>query len=67
MESAPVLHPQKTKIVSMNEARNHFDFLGYRFWCSQKTGAIRRLIRPKSQQKLKESLKPHTRRVSGKS
>ena len=68
MESAGlVLHPQKTKIVSMNEARNHFDFLGYRFWCSQKTGAIRRLIRPKSQQKLKESLKPHTRRVSGKS
>lgn len=32
MEAAGLtLHPEKTRIVDMNEAGSHFDFLGYRF------------------------------------
>jgi RNA-directed DNA polymerase len=66
MESAGLeLHPQKTKIVPMNEVGSHFDFLGYRFWRSKQRGRIRRFIRPKSQKKLKENLKPHTKRNHG--
>jgi RNA-directed DNA polymerase len=66
-EAGLELHPQKTRIVSMSEGGNHFDFLGYRFWCSKKNGKLRRLIRPKSKQKLREKLKRYTRRTSGKS
>lgn len=58
------LHPQKTQIVSMREAGSHFDFLGYRFWRSRK-GRMRRFVRPKSERKLRESLKPHTKRCNG--
>jgi RNA-directed DNA polymerase len=65
MEAAGLeLHPQKTRIVSMDEVGSHFDFLGYRFWRS-KQGGIRRFVRPKSKRKLKEKLKPRTKRCSG--
>ena len=59
------LHPQKTRIVSMSEVGNHFEFLGYRFWRSKKQGKIRRFVRPKSKQKLREKLKPRTKRCNG--
>jgi RNA-directed DNA polymerase len=59
-----VLHPEKTRIVSMGEAGNHFDFLGYRFWCSNQR-RISRLIRSKSRKKVREKIKRHTRRTSG--
>src|ERR1700743_1073039 len=66
MENAGLeLHPQKTRIVSMNEVGSHFDFLGYRFWRSKKDHRIRYFIRPKSKQKLKGNLKPHTKRTQG--
>jgi RNA-directed DNA polymerase len=60
------LHPDKTRTVDMNLAGSHFDFLGYRFQRS-KTGKMMRLIRPKSLRKLRETIKPRTRRKNGKS
>lgn len=61
------LHPEKTKIVDMAQAGASFDFLGFRFWCSRKTGKIDRYIRPKSVKKLRGSLSPYLKRNSGKS
>lgn len=61
------LHPTKTKIVDMNERAAHFDFLGYRFQRSKKKGKLVRLVRPKSEQKLKESLKRKTKPTNGES
>lgn len=67
MEGAGLtLHPDKTRTVDMNEADSHFDFLGYRFKRSRR-GKLIRLARPKSLRKLRESIKPKTRRASGKS
>jgi len=61
------LHPQKTKIVDMGQPKAHFDFLGYRFWRGKTSRRIRRFIRPKSMKKMRETLKPFTRRNSGQS
>ena len=60
------LHPDKTRTVDMNLADSHFDFLGYRFQRSRR-GRMMRLVRPKSLRKLRESIKPRTRRNNGKS
>ncbi len=65
MESAGLtLHPQKTRIVDMRVKRAYFDFLGYRFRRSLR-GRLVRLVRPKSEQKLKGSLKPLIKPTSG--
>jgi RNA-directed DNA polymerase len=65
MEEAGLsLHPEKTRVVELIEEGRHFDFLGYRFWRSRK-GGVKRLVRPKSKRKLRESLKPQTRRNNG--
>jgi len=67
MEEAGLeLHPEKTRLVDMNEADAHFDFLGYRFKRSRK-GRLLRLVRPKSKQKLRASLKKPTKRCNGRS
>src|SRR5437870_479359 len=58
------LHAEKTKVVNMGESGKHFDFRGYRFWRG-KSGKLRRFVRPKSAHKLRQRLKPLTRRVSG--
>lgn len=60
------LHPDKTRTVDMNLAGSHFDFLGYRFYRSQR-GRLSKLVRPKSLRKLRESIKPKTRRKNGRS
>lgn len=65
-EAGLELHPQKTQVVSMVEAGNHFDILGYRFWRG-KQGKLRRFVRPKSEQRLRARLKPLTRRCNGRS
>ena len=52
--------------VDMTQADSFFDFLGYRFQRAR-SGKLLRLIRPKSQQKLRENLRPRTRRANGKS
>jgi RNA-directed DNA polymerase len=59
------LHPDKTRVVDMNKADSHFDFLGYRFKRNRR-GRIMRLVRPKSLRKLRETIKPKTRRNNGK-
>jgi len=61
------LHPQKTRVVDMGQPKAHFDFLGYRFWRGKTSGRIRRFIRPKSEKKFRETIKPFTRRTSGQS
>jgi RNA-directed DNA polymerase len=67
MEKAGLtLHPEKTGVVEMSEPGSHFDFLGYRFW-RNRAGGIKRLVRPKSKRKLRETLKPKTRRTNGQS
>lgn len=52
------LHPEKTKLVHHNEG---FEFLGYQFI------AGRRYVRKKSMKKLRESIKPRTKRTNGQS
>ena len=64
-EAGLTLHPEKTRLVDMNLADSHFDFLGYRFKRT-KRGRLLRLVRPKSLKKLRETLKPKTRRANGK-
>jgi len=56
------LHPEKTRLVDLTEAKAGFDFLGYHFRRGGK-----RWPRKKSVQKLKESLRAKTRRNSGES
>jgi RNA-directed DNA polymerase len=57
MENGLTLHPTKTRIV---DARTEvFDFLGYRF-----KGAVR-LPRPKSADKLKDTIRAKTKRTNG--
>lgn len=66
MEDAGLsLHPDKTRVVDMNPAHSHFDFLGYRFERSRR-GRLMRLVRPKSLRKLRETIKSKTRRNNGK-
>jgi RNA-directed DNA polymerase len=57
------LHPEKTRIVDMREAGAYFDFLGYRFRRG-KRGKIAPLVRPKSEQKVKEKIRQHTKRCN---
>jgi RNA-directed DNA polymerase len=59
-EAGLKLHPEKTKIVDAKTGT--FDFLGYRF----KRGSIR-FPRPKSMQKLKDTVRAKTKRTSGES
>jgi len=67
MEEAGLeLHPDKTRVADMTEAGSHFDFPGYRFQRSRKGGGLR-LVRPESLHKLRDSIKPWTRRTNGKS
>lgn len=66
-QAALELHPQKTRVVDMGQPQAHFDFLGYRFWHGKTSGRIRRFIRPKSEKKFREAIKPFTRRTSGQS
>jgi RNA-directed DNA polymerase len=64
MEQAKLtLHPEKTRVVDMREVEAYFDFLGYRFKRS-KRGRVLRLARPKSEQKLRESVRRHTKRCN---
>lgn len=59
------LNDEKSGVVDMNQPNSHFDFLGYRF--KQTKRGLNRYVRPKSMQKLRQSIKPRTRRNSGKS
>ena len=65
-EAGLTLHPDKTRVVDMAEPRSHFDFLGYRFYRSRR-GRLVRWVSPKSENKLRASIKPRTKRTSGRS
>ena len=61
------LHPQKTKIVGLDD-RNGFEFLGYHFRRSRrKPTKINRWPRDKSLKNVRETLRPHTKRTNGNS
>lgn len=55
------LHPDKTHVVDCAQAGQGFEFLGYRFEAGQ------RWVRRKSLRKLKDRIRPLTRRTSGRS
>jgi len=60
-ENGLTLHPAKTRIVDVRT--DGFDFLGYHFRGTKR--GIRHWAREKSVRKLKETLRPVTRRTSG--
>ena len=60
------LHPEKTRIVNMNEPGAGFDFLGYHIEHTRK-GKLDRWPRQKSMAKLKDRLRGLTHRANGKS
>lgn len=62
-ENGLTLHPTKTRIVDAVE--DGFDFLGYHFHGTQR--GIRHWVREKSIRKLKDALRPKTKRTSGQS
>ena len=59
------LNEEKSHVIDMTQHNSHFDFLGYRF--KQTNNGLRKYPRPKSIQKLRQTIKPLTRRNSGKS
>ena len=59
------LHPEKTRIVNMNEPGKGFDFLGYHFARTQQ-GKLDRWPRRKSEAKLKAQIRTLTHRANGK-
>jgi RNA-directed DNA polymerase len=65
-EAGLTLHPEKTRIVDMNAAGAHFDFLGYRFKRTR-MGKLNWWPRPKSMQKLKDRIRAETHRANGRS
>jgi RNA-directed DNA polymerase len=59
------LHPTKTRIVNMMDFEG-FDFIGYHFQLSRKQpGRVLKWPRKKSIQKLKDTIRAHTRRANG--
>jgi len=62
-ENGLTLHPTKTRIV--NATAEGFDFLGYHFRGTRR--GIRHWARQKSVRKLKDALRPKTKRTSGRS
>lgn len=65
-EAGLEVNAEKTRVIDMSGKGSHFDFLGYRFWRG-KSGKMRRFVRPKSKKKLRERIKPLTRRINGRS
>jgi RNA-directed DNA polymerase len=65
-EQGLCLHPDKTRIVNMNETGAGFDFLGYHFEHTR-TGKLDRWPRRKSVAKLKDRIRGLTHRANGKS
>ena len=60
------LHPEKTRIVNMNETGAGFDFLGYHFEHTRQ-GKLDRWPRRKSMAKLKDRIRGLTHRANGRS
>ena len=60
-ENGLMLHPEKTRIANANVRGEGFDFLGYHFECGK------RWPRKKSEKKIRETIRLHTRRNNGNS
>jgi len=60
------LHPQKTRIADLSQVGEGFDFLGYRFQRTRNNG-IRRWAGEKACKRLRERMRPVTRRTNGQS
>lgn len=63
LQARLTLHPEKTRTVDMTEVGACFDFLGYRFKRTRRRVAA--LVRPKSEQKLRDGIRAKTRRCNG--
>ena len=63
-EQELTLHPEKTRIVDMNQDKASFEFLGVRFKHTDKQGDMR-FPRDKSVAKLRDSIRAKTRRTNG--
>jgi len=63
-EHGLTLHPEKTRIADLNQVGEGFDFLGYRFQRTRHNG-IKRWAGKKAQKRLRERLRPLTRRTHG--
>jgi RNA-directed DNA polymerase len=63
-EEALTLHPEKTRIVNMNNDKADFEFLGVRFKHTDKQGDMQ-FPRAKSVHKLHDSIRAKTRRTHG--
>jgi RNA-directed DNA polymerase len=61
------LHPEKTRVVDLNERGAYVDFLGYRFKRTKGKGELGRWPSPGNVKRLRENLKPHLRRANGES
>lgn len=64
------LHPEKTRLTDLSQPGKFIDFLGYRFQRHKdREGNERflRLVRPKSQRKLEDTIRERTRRTAGES
>lgn len=67
LEAELTLHPTKTRLVNVSDSEG-FDFLGYHFQVSKKDGLrINHWPRKKSIMKLRERVRPLTKRLSGQS
>ena len=54
------LHPEKTRVVSVTEG---FEFLGYHYFRSPTTGALRKAVRRKSVQRFRDAIRQRTPRL----
>ena len=63
-ENGLTLHPEKTRIADLNQVREGFDFLGYRFQRTRANG-IRRWASDKACKRLRDRVRPLTRRTNG--
>jgi RNA-directed DNA polymerase len=61
------LHPQKTRIANLTVAGDGFDFLGYHFERSQKSGRLNRWPRRKSLKRFMDAIRAKTKRSHGQS
>jgi RNA-directed DNA polymerase len=56
------LHPEKTRVVSIDEG---FEFLGFRYFRDRKRGSLRKEVRRKSAQRFREAVRARTPRLRG--
>ena len=67
LDNGLTLHPTKTRVLKMDEPGTSFDFLGYRFQTSSRTGRISHWPCPKSVRKFKDNIRKETHRCNGRS